>query len=78
MKIDRRQFAGYLSAMAAWSGVSVAGQANFKNQQPLFIATWNFGLPACIRSLETRTKTQSVLDAIEMARFTAMGFQGVA
>ena len=66
MKIDRRHFAGYLSAMAAWSGVSRGGHANFKNQQPLFIATWNFGLPACIRSLETLTKTESVLDAIEM------------
>ena len=66
MDIDRRQFAGYLSAIAAWGGFSGAGRANFKNQQPLFIATWKFGLPACIRSLETLNKTVSVLDAIEM------------
>ena len=66
MDIDRRQFAGYLSAIAAWGGFSGAGQANFKNQQPLFIATWKFGLPACIRSLETLNKTVSFLDAIEM------------
>ena len=66
MDIDRRQFAGYLSAIAAWGSFMGAGQANFKNQQPLFIATWKFGLPACIRSLETLNKTVSVLDAIEM------------
>ena len=66
MEIDRRKFAGYLSAMAAWGGLSGAGNANFKNQQPLFIATWKFGLPACIQSLETLIKTESVLDAIEM------------
>ena len=66
MEIDRRQFAGYLSAMAAWSGISCAGQTHFNSQQPLFIATWKFGLPACVRSLETLIKTESVLDAIEM------------
>ncbi len=66
MKIDRRQFAGYSSAIAAWGCVSGVGQSNFNSQQPLFIATWKFGLPACIRSLETLGKTESVLDAIEM------------
>lgn len=66
MEIDRRQFAVYLSAIAAWGGFSGAGQANVKNQQPLFIATWKFGLPACIQSLETLIKTESVLNAVEM------------
>jgi N4-(beta-N-acetylglucosaminyl)-L-asparaginase len=33
--------------------------------RPLFVATWNFGLPACKKSLEILTKTGSVLDAVE-------------
>jgi N4-(beta-N-acetylglucosaminyl)-L-asparaginase len=65
MKIDRRQFAGFLSAAAAL-GVAKQGTASVSSQQPLFVATWNFGLPACKQSLETLNKTKSILDAIEM------------
>ncbi len=66
MQIDRRQFAGYLSAMAAFGGLSSRGHAIVTSQQPLFVATWNFGLPACQQSMETLNKTHSILDAIEM------------
>ena len=66
MQIDRRQFAGYLSSMAALAGLSSRGHANVTSQQPLFVATWKFGLPACQQSLATLNKTKSILDAIEM------------
>jgi N4-(beta-N-acetylglucosaminyl)-L-asparaginase len=66
MQIDRRQFAGYVSAMAALAGLSSRVYSNMASQQPLFVATWNFGLPACQQSLETLNKTKSILDAIEM------------
>ena len=65
MKIDRRQFAGLMGAAAAL-GVAKQGVASVSHQQPLFVATWNFGLPACKQSLETLNKTKSILDAIEM------------
>ena len=65
MKIDRRQFAGVLSAAAAL-GVAKQGAARVFEQKPLFVATWNFGLPACKQSLDTLNKTMSILDAIEM------------
>jgi isoaspartyl peptidase/L-asparaginase-like protein (Ntn-hydrolase superfamily) len=65
MKIDRRQFAGIVGAATAL-GVANQGVASVSRQQPLFVATWNFGLPACKQSLETLNKTKSILDAIEM------------
>ncbi|MCY2985743.1 MAG: N(4)-(beta-N-acetylglucosaminyl)-L-asparaginase [Planctomycetota bacterium] len=65
MEIDRRQFAGFLSAAAAL-GVAKQGASSDSSQQPLFVATWNFGLSACKQSLETLNKTKSILDAIEM------------
>lgn len=34
-------------------------------RQPLFIATWNFGLAACKKSMETLSKSGSILDAVE-------------
>ena len=66
MNIDRRKFAGYLGAIAALGGFPKSGLANVENPQPLFVATWNFGLPACQQSLETLAKTHSILDAIEL------------
>jgi len=65
MKIDRRQFTGVVSAVATLA-VTKQGAASIFKQQPLFVATWNFGLPACKQSLETLNKTTSILDAIEM------------
>lgn len=65
MRIDRRTFAAGLSAMAAWNGLSRSGLSQANNGRPLFVATWNFGLPACKQSLETLRKTGSILDAIE-------------
>jgi len=66
MQIDRRQFAGYLGSMAALGGLARGLAANTQSHTPLFVATWNFGLPACQRSLETLIKSRSILDAIEM------------
>jgi len=66
MNIDRRKFAGYLGAIAALGSFPKSGLANVENPQPLFVATWNFGLPACQKSLETLAKTNSILDAIEL------------
>lgn len=69
MRIDRRQFVASVGAFAAGNTVSKQGQASAFEQnsdaQPLFVATWSFGLPACQRSLETLRKTGSMLDAIE-------------
>jgi isoaspartyl peptidase/L-asparaginase-like protein (Ntn-hydrolase superfamily) len=65
MTIDRRQFAGGLSALAAWSSVASMSIAQDKGREPLFVATWNFGLPACQQSLKTLEETGSILDAIE-------------
>ncbi len=65
MKIDRRHFAGYVGALSALGGLSSIGRSQSQNKKPLFIATWNFGLPSCIRSLETLDKSKSLLDAIE-------------
>jgi len=65
MKIDRRHFAGTIGALTALGGLSRAAGTQPQNQQPLFVATWNFGLPSCKRSLETLEKTKSLLDAIE-------------
>ncbi|MFY8201319.1 MAG: N(4)-(beta-N-acetylglucosaminyl)-L-asparaginase [Pirellula staleyi] len=65
MKIDRRQFAGGLSALAATSGFANFACSQTTKNQPLFVATWNFGLPACQQSLETLVQSGSVLDAIE-------------
>lgn len=66
MRLDRRSFTGALTALAAASALSqsrtmgapVAGK-------PLFVATWNFGLPACEHSLKTLQAGGSVLDAVE-------------
>ena len=66
MQIDRRQFAGYLGSMAALGSLSRGVGANVQNPKPLFVATWNFGLPACQRSMETLIQSKSLLDAIEM------------
>ena len=35
------------------------------DKQPLFVATWNFGLPSCKRSMDTLQAKKSILDAIE-------------
>jgi isoaspartyl peptidase/L-asparaginase-like protein (Ntn-hydrolase superfamily) len=65
MKIDRREFAGGLTALAATSSFANFACSQTTKNQPLFVATWNFGLPACKQSLETLLKSGSVLDAIE-------------
>jgi N4-(beta-N-acetylglucosaminyl)-L-asparaginase len=65
MNIDRRHFAGYLGALATWSGLARTGLCASPSNPPLFVATWNFGLPSCKRSLETLERSKSILDAIE-------------
>ncbi len=66
MEFDRRKFANLLVTTAALGSLSRLGFAKFTRVQPLFVATWKFGLPSCQRSLETLNKTKSILDAIEM------------
>jgi N4-(beta-N-acetylglucosaminyl)-L-asparaginase len=65
MKIDRRQFVGGLSAVAATSRFANFACSQTTKNPPLFVATWNFGLPACQQSLETLRQSGSILDAIE-------------
>ena len=65
MPIDRRQFAGYMGTLGALSALGTVKGAQPESKQPLFVATWNFGLPSCKRSLETLNKSGSMLDAIE-------------
>jgi len=65
MQIDRRQFASYLGSVVAVGSLAGNVRSSFQSQQPLFVATWNFGLAACKKSLETLGQTKSILDAIE-------------
>lgn len=69
MKIDRRQFAASVGTIAASCSLfkRSSGQAAVdpSGAKPLFVATWNFGLASCQRSLETLKKTGSLLDAVE-------------
>ena len=65
MHLDRRQFASSLGTLAAASLLSRSSLANENGGSPLFVATWNFGLASCQRSLEVLKSTGSLLDAIE-------------
>lgn len=65
MSIDRRQFAGVIGAMSALGALPSVCISQPQNKKPLFVATWNFGLPSCKRSLETLERSHSLLDAIE-------------
>lgn len=66
MNIDRRKFAAGLSSLTLCSGLARVGNARTLANQPIFVATWNFGLPACKKSMETLVQTGSILDAIEL------------
>lgn len=66
MPIHRRDFTSSLSALAALGVLPNLAQSQESDRSPLFIATWNFGLPACQKSLETLQKSGSILDAIEL------------
>lgn len=65
MRTDRRHFAAALGALALSSGMNATSAQLPLLKRPLFIATWNFGLQACQRSLETLHQGGSMLDAIE-------------
>lgn len=65
MQVDRRQFTTCLTSTALLGALSRKSQANLNGAQPVFIATWKFGLPACQKSLATLGQTNSMLDAIE-------------
>jgi isoaspartyl peptidase/L-asparaginase-like protein (Ntn-hydrolase superfamily) len=65
MNIDRRGFATTLAAASATLSLAGTASAQSDARKPLFVATWNFGLPACKRSLEVLQQTGSLLDAIE-------------
>jgi len=65
MKVDRRRFAAQIAALAAVSSVTRSLLAQEKGGGPLFVATWDFGLPACEKALGELRKTGSLLDAVE-------------
>ncbi|MFO1064919.1 MAG: N(4)-(beta-N-acetylglucosaminyl)-L-asparaginase [Pirellulales bacterium] len=62
--MQRRDWIGTTSAMIA-SGLLAQRAVAANAVSPLFIATWNFGLPACEKSLKILEQTGSVLDAVE-------------
>lgn len=66
MPINRRHLVAGLSALACslQARPNAFGNLN-QSAQPLFIATWNFGLPACQKAMETLTRNGSMLDAVE-------------
>ncbi len=68
MQLDRRVFTGSLSALAC--ALALKNPTSFGAApagKPLFVATWNFGLPACEQSLKTLQTGGSVLDASNKA-----------
>jgi len=62
--INRRQIVAGIGALSALS-VAKFGYGGSNLAQPLFLATWNFGLAACKQSLATLQQSNSILDAIE-------------
>jgi len=66
MSINRRDFTGSMSALAAVCGMSNMVQSQDQIRSPLFVATWNFGLASCQKSLATLQQSGSILDAIEL------------
>lgn len=66
MQLDRRAFASSLSALVATVALkSSPAWGTVPAGKPLFVATWNFGLPACEQSLKTLQAGGTVLDAVE-------------
>lgn len=69
MKINRRQFTSQAAACAAFSSIvgtsSAQDPARDAGKGPLFVATWDFGLPACQQALATLRQSNSLLDAVE-------------
>ncbi len=66
MQLNRRSFTSAAAALAcscAWRSAPAYGAT--PAGKPLFVATWNFGLPACEQSLKTLKEGGSVLDAVE-------------
>lgn len=66
MPLTRRDFNGGIGSFAAFCGLSSMAQSQEPSRSPLFLATWNFGLPSCKKSLETLQQSGSLLDAIEL------------
>jgi N4-(beta-N-acetylglucosaminyl)-L-asparaginase len=66
MNLDRRKFVSSLSAMGvALTGLEAVGAGRPLSYEPMFMATWDFGLAACQKSLKTLQVGGSMLDAIE-------------
>ncbi len=65
MRTDRRTFAAALATLAVTRALHPTEAMGFQANKPLFVATWNFGLPACEQSLKTLQSGGSLLDAIE-------------
>lgn len=63
MSMSRRNFVATASLMSV--GSSLCLSAGVANDGPVFLATWDFGLPACRSALESYRKNASLLDAIE-------------
>lgn len=66
MQLDRRTFASSLAAIAGACAIHTRPAfGEVPLGKPLFVATWNFGLPAVEQSLKTLQAGGSVLDAVE-------------
>lgn len=64
MRLNRRSFAA-LSAISCASMLKTNVVHAEPAGKPLFVATWNFGLPACQESLKHLQAGKTVLDAVE-------------
>lgn len=66
MQVDRRRFTGAMGALATACALKTLPSFGASPiGKPLFVATWNFGLPACEQSMKTLNLGGSVLDAVE-------------
>lgn len=63
MSMSRRNFVATASLMSVGSSLCLA--AGVADEGPVFLATWDFGLPACRNALESYRQNASLLDAIE-------------
>jgi N4-(beta-N-acetylglucosaminyl)-L-asparaginase len=66
MPLNRRTFTASVGAMAGLSQLMPIGRAHGNTSTPLFVATWNFGLASCRKSLEVLQQSGSLLDAVEL------------
>lgn len=68
MNFNRRKFTQSLGTAALCSGLSshlTCKASESATDKPLFVATWDFGLPACRQALSTWQSSHSLLDSIE-------------